>query len=56
MGFAYGGNGGDPLNLAQNLDSPFGKILRFDPLGNNSGNGKYGIPASNPCEVEPIPP
>ncbi len=48
MGFADGGNGGDPLNLAQNLGSPFGKILRFDPLGTNSANRKYGIPASNP--------
>ena len=48
MGFADGGNGGDPLNLAQNLGSPFGKILRFDPLGTNSANKKYGIPASNP--------
>ena len=28
--------------------SIFGKILRIDPLGKNSRNGKYGIPASNP--------
>jgi len=53
MGFADGGNGGDPLNLAQNLSSPFGKILRFDPLGKNSANGKYGIPASNPFAKTP---
>jgi glucose/sorbosone dehydrogenase len=45
---ADGGSGGDPLNLAQNLSSPFGKILRIDPLGSNSANGKYGIPARNP--------
>ncbi|MGH9257677.1 MAG: PQQ-dependent sugar dehydrogenase [Vicinamibacterales bacterium] len=45
---ADGGSGGDPLNLAQNLGSPFGKILRIDPLGSTSGNGKYGIPARNP--------
>ena len=45
---ADGGSGGDPLNLAQNLGSPFGKILRIDPLGSNSANGKYGIPSSNP--------
>ncbi|GAC1418011.1 MAG: PQQ-dependent sugar dehydrogenase [Acidobacteriaceae bacterium] len=25
-----------------------GKILRIDPLGHNSGNGQYGIPAGNP--------
>jgi Glucose / Sorbosone dehydrogenase len=48
MGFADGGSGGDPLGHAQNLKSAFGKILRLDPLGNNSANGKYGIPASNP--------
>jgi glucose/arabinose dehydrogenase len=48
IGAADGGSGGDPLNLAQNLSSVFGKILRIDPLGKNSANGKYGIPASNP--------
>jgi hypothetical protein len=48
VGFADGGSGGDPFNMAQNLASPFGKILRIDPLGKNSANGKYGIPASNP--------
>jgi hypothetical protein len=45
---ADGGSGGDPFNAAQNLASPFGKMLRIDPLGNNSANGKYGIPAGNP--------
>ena len=45
---ADGGSGGDPLNLAQNLGSPFGKILRIDPLGSNGGNGKYGVPSGNP--------
>jgi hypothetical protein len=48
IGNADGGSGGDPLNLAQNRSSPFGKILRIDPLGRNSANGKYGIPADNP--------
>jgi hypothetical protein len=48
VGVADGGSGGDPLNLSQNLNSAFGKILRIDPLGANSGNGKYGIPARNP--------
>jgi glucose/arabinose dehydrogenase len=47
VGFADGGAGGDPMNLAQNLSSAFGKILRIDPLGTNSANGRYGIPASN---------
>lgn len=39
-----GVNGTDPQNLA----IPHGKILRIDPMGNNSANGKYGVPASNP--------
>jgi Glucose / Sorbosone dehydrogenase len=48
IGNADGGSGGDPLNLAQNPASPYGKILRIDPLGRNSANGEYGIPADNP--------
>ncbi|HEX6941268.1 MAG TPA: PQQ-dependent sugar dehydrogenase [Longimicrobiales bacterium] len=48
IGSADGGSGGDPLDLAQNLGSAFGKILRIDPLGSNSENGAYGIPADNP--------
>ncbi|HUQ69582.1 MAG TPA: PQQ-dependent sugar dehydrogenase [Planctomycetaceae bacterium] len=52
IGFADGGSGGDPLNLAQNRGSAFGKILRIDPLGTNSANGKYGIPATNPLATD----
>jgi glucose/arabinose dehydrogenase len=48
LGVADGGSGGDPLHLAQNLGSAFGKMLRIDPLGSNSANGKYGIPKDNP--------
>jgi glucose/arabinose dehydrogenase len=48
IGVGDGGSGGDPLNVAQNLTNGFGKILRIDPLGRNSRNGKFGIPASNP--------
>ena len=48
VGSADGGSGGDPLNVAQNLGSALGKILRIDPLGSNSANGEYGIPAGNP--------
>jgi hypothetical protein len=48
IGNADGGSGGDPMNMAQNMSSVFGKILRIDPLGKNSKNGKYGIPADNP--------
>ena len=48
MGLADGGSGGDPFGHGQNLATPYGKILRIDPLGTNSKNGKYGIPAGNP--------
>jgi glucose/arabinose dehydrogenase len=48
VGLADGGSGGDPYGHAQNLAAAFGKILRIDPLGRNSTNGKYGIPPSNP--------
>ena len=48
IGVADGGSGGDPLDLAQNLGRAFGKILRIDPLGSDSANGRYGIPADNP--------
>ncbi len=53
MGVADGGSGGDPLNMAQNLGIAFGKIFRIDPLGNNSANKKYGIPADNPMRNTP---
>lgn len=53
IGSADGGSGGDPYNQAQNLKSIFGKILRIDPLGRNSTNGKYGIPAANPFAKNP---
>ena len=41
--------------MAQNLGSAFGKILRIDPLGKNSANGQYGIPASNPVRDDNDP-
>jgi glucose/arabinose dehydrogenase len=34
--------------LAHNRQKIWGTILRINPQGNNSRNGKYGIPASNP--------
>lgn len=36
------------LSLLQTPTSVFGSTLRIDPLGNNSANGQYGIPADNP--------
>jgi hypothetical protein len=55
VGSADGGSGGDPLNLAQDLGSAFGKILRIDPLGSNSRNGRYGVPADNPFAADQDP-
>jgi Glucose / Sorbosone dehydrogenase len=55
MGSADGGSGGDPMNMAQNLSSAFGKLLRIDPLGKNSANGKYGIPKDNPFVTDNDP-
>jgi glucose/arabinose dehydrogenase len=51
-----GGNANDqgvghvPGGNAQSLAAGdlLGKILRIDPLGRNSANGKYGIPRDNP--------
>ena len=49
-----GGNANDfgpghaPGGNAQSLDNVLGKILRIDPLGNNSANKQYGIPSDNP--------
>lgn len=47
--YLYIGVGDD--NVAESSDdltTAFGKILRIDPLGDNSSNGKYGIPEDNP--------
>ena len=48
IGFADGGSGGDPLNLAQNRGSAFGKILRIDPLGTNSAEREVRHPGIQP--------
>jgi len=36
------------MGNGQNKDNILGAIIRIDPLGNNSTNGNYGIPDSNP--------
>src|SRR5690606_39126911 len=41
VGHVPGGNAQEPGNI-------LGSIIRIDPLGTNSANGEYGIPASNP--------
>jgi hypothetical protein len=48
-----GRSGGDPFNMAQDLGSAFGKMFRIDPLGTNSRNKRYGIPADNPFVATP---
>lgn len=55
-GFLYiatgdGGSGNDPKNLAQDMTSPLGKILRMDV----SSDKGYTIPAGNPYQVEQKP-
>lgn len=34
--------------LAHSVEKIWGTVLRIDPQGRNSSNGKYGIPAQNP--------
>jgi hypothetical protein len=48
IAIADGGSGGDPFKHAQNMGSAFGKLFRIDPLGTNSRNKRYGVPATNP--------
>ncbi|MEQ1891701.1 MAG: PQQ-dependent sugar dehydrogenase [Planctomycetota bacterium] len=36
------------LGNGQNPTNPLGDILRIDPRGNDSANGRYGIPTNNP--------
>lgn len=48
MGIGDGGSGGDPMKLAQNLGSAFGKLFRIDPLARNGRGGKYGVAPANP--------
>jgi hypothetical protein len=42
------GGAGTTSTDPQNLGMPHGKVLRIDPLGDDSANGEYGIPRSNP--------
>ncbi len=54
LGVGDGGAAGDELDIAQNLGGILGKILRIQPLGSNSANGRYGIPADNPYAADGI--
>lgn len=40
-----------PSRNASSLMNAYGKVLRIDPVGMNSSNGQYGIPASNPFRL-----
>lgn len=40
-----------PSKNASSLSNAYGKILRIDPVGHNSRNGKYGIPETNPFQL-----
>jgi glucose/arabinose dehydrogenase len=42
------GTGHGATGNGQDTSNPFGAILRIDPLGNDSANGQYGVPATNP--------
>lgn len=42
------GGVGVKTTVPQDLAWPQGKLLRIDPRGTNSANGKYGIPPQNP--------
>lgn len=56
--FGYGDGGSNNIKhpeLGHHLKSFLGTIMRIDPAGNNSLNGKYGIPATNPFVNEKDP-
>ena len=42
------GQGHGPNGTGRDNTNPLGAILRIDPDGDNSANGKYGIPGNNP--------
>lgn len=42
------GHGEAGLGNGRDTSTPLGSILRIDPNGNDSNNGRYGIPSSNP--------
>jgi Glucose / Sorbosone dehydrogenase len=47
------GGRGTSSDDPQNLAVPQGKLLRIDPRGRNSANGRYGTPRDNPFTDEP---
>ena len=56
IGMGDGGNGGDPLNFAQNPASLLGKMLRIDVSVPDNDPIGYRIPEDNPfLDRQPIP-
>ena len=56
--FGYGDGGANNIKrpeLCHHLRSFLGTVMRIDPAGNNSKNGKYGIPSDNPFVNESDP-
>lgn len=54
----YGDGGSNNIKhpeFGHHLKSFLGTIMRIDPAGNNSRNGKYGLPADNPFVNETDP-
>ena len=53
------GDGGSTISkhpeLSHEVHSLLGTIIRIDPLGTNSPNAQYGIPADNPFYTSPDP-
>lgn len=47
------GIGHGSVGNAQDLGTILGSIVRIDPVGSNSANGEYGIPADNPFVGQP---
>ena len=47
------GTGHSPQGNGQDASNILGSLLRIDPRGSNSANGKYGIPADNPFVTDP---
>jgi glucose/arabinose dehydrogenase/cytochrome c551/c552 len=56
IGVGDGGAAGAGYSfLCQDNTRPWSSVLRIDPRGNNSQNGQYGIPATNPFAQDADP-
>ncbi len=55
VGIGDGGLAGDPMENAQDLSTPLGKLLRIDVDASTEGGAAYGIPPENPFVGQLIP-